>query len=433
MQRIGELEQCITERDNLITDLQGNEIALNAEIAARQAQRDEEQKAAAEKVALLQAVERKFADAFTALSADALQKNNGQFLDLAQQAFERSQEAAKGELARRQQAIDGNLERQQHAINTVVSPVRDSLREFGTKVSELEVKRETAYTELQTQIRALQEGQSRLQTETANLVTALRSPATRGRWGELQLRNVVEMAGMLQGYDFELQESVATEDGVLRPDMIVRLPGQRTVVVDSKVPLEAYLNAMDATDAETRSHYLRGHARQVREHITRLSEKRYWEQFPSSPEFVILFLPGEAFFSVALEHDKELIEVGAKKKVILATPTTLVALLRVVQHGFQQERIAQNAEEIGSLGRELYKRLCTLAEHWTKVGRSLEGATKAYNEATGSLDSRVFTQARRFEKLGASEHGMELPELAQVSLLPRVSHAPEIQDVADGD
>jgi len=420
--RVPELERRIAERDNLITELHDIETALRVNASSLETQLQDEQRAYAEKEALLGRAEKKLSDTFAALSADALRQNNASFVQLAKSELQREQTEARGDLERRQLAIDG-----------VVRPIGDKLREFDEKVGGIELKRESAYASLQAQVRALQESQTRLHTETSNLVTALRSPTTRGRWGELQLQRIAEMTGMMKGCDFELQDSVSTPEGSLRPDMTVRLPGDKIVVVDAKTPLVAYLDAVASTDPDERAGHFRLHARHVRDHITRLSEKRYWEQFAYSPEFVVMFLPGEAFFSMALEHDTTLIEFGAAKNVILATPTTFIALMRVIQHGWTQDKMAHSAKEIGALGRDLYERLSTLGEHWIMLGRNLENTTRAYNDATGSLDLRVFTQARRFRDLGAADPSHDLPGLAPVTLIPRISHAPEMQDIAGGD
>jgi DNA recombination protein RmuC len=330
-----------------------------------------------------------------------LRRRGQDALALARQAMRESQAEARSELAH------------------VVSPVRESLDRVDLKIQELERVRAGAYGALAEQVRSLIETQSQLRSETGRLVTALRTPHVRGHWGEMQLRRVVEMAGMLPHCDFTSQTTLDGESGRLRPDLLVRLPGGRTIVVDAKTPLEAYLRAIDATDEGTRKARLADHARQVRTQMAALARKSYWEQFETAPEFAVLFLPGECFFSAALEADPTLIETGAAQNLILATPTTLIALLRAVAYGWRQEKLAQNAAEISALGKELYKRLSDMGEHWNKVGRSLERAVESYNCATGSLEARVMVSARRFADLKTAPLGVEIAELEPVETLVR--------------
>ncbi len=382
--------------------------------AALAARLEEQKRAFEAQRALLADAERQLGDAFKALSADALRASSASFLQLAGQALEKYQEGARGDLERRQQAI-----------GALVTPVREALGRFEAQVGEIEQRRAGAYSELREQVRSMGDAQNQLRLEAGNLVRALRTPQVRGRWGEIQLKRVVELAGMSEHCDFTEQHSVDAEAGRLRPDLVVHLPGDRTVVVDAKAPLSAYLEAVEATDDARRAVFLADHARQVRDHMVALSRKSYWDQLGATPEFVILFLPGESFFSAALEQDGSLLEMGAERRVILATPTTLISLLKAVSYGWKQETVTANAQRVAEAGRDLHKRVADLAAHVVKLGRHLAGSVESYNAFVGSLESRVLPAARRLKDLEAA--GAEvLPELAPVDSIARVVQAPEL-------
>ncbi len=342
------------------------------------------------------------------LSAEALKNNNEIFLQLAKSAFGSLQEGAKGE-----------LEKKEQAVVSLVKPVRETLEKFDQRLQQIESQRSASYLSLKEQVHILMEAQKVLHKETQNLVQALRAPAVRGRWGEIQLRRVVELAGMLSHCDFYEQASHTSEEGRMRPDLLVKLPGDKNILIDAKVPLQAYLEAIATEDEKAKQLKLKEHAKQIRNHMLLLSRKAYWEEFSPTPEFVVLFLPGESFFSSALEHDPSLIEGGVDQKVILATPTSLIALLRAVAYGWRQEKMSQNALQISSLGRELYKRLADFSTHLNKVGKSLGNAVNAYNKAMGSLESRVFVTARRFEELAGDN---EIAPAEIVDQIPKPIH-----------
>ncbi len=418
-QTIAGLNAKVQQFEKKTGEFQTAETNLRTKLAQYATTLDQERKQAQEKLDAINHAQHKLADAFKALAADALKGNSQSFLELAKETLGRFQETAKGDLDKRQQAI-----------NDLVKPVKESLDKVDSKINELEKARAGAYSGLTEQVKSLMETQKQLQSETGNLVKALRRPQVRGRWGEIQLKRVVEMAGMLDHCDFYEQQSIDTEDGRLRPDLLVRLPGTKNIVVDAKAPLSAYLDAIEAKDDETRTIRLQAHAGQVRTHMMSLGKKSYFEQFNPAPEFVVLFLPGEVFFSAALEFDPSLIEMGVEQNVIIATPTTLIALLRAVAYGWRQEKLAENAKEISDLGKELYKRLANMGDHLAKLGKSLAGATDSYNKAVGSLETRVLITARKFKDLGTTGVDDDLQELPPVEVTPRLLQAPEL---ASGD
>ena len=340
-------------------------------------------------------------DAFQSLAADALNSNRSAFLDLARASFEGFQKEAALQFDSRQKAIDG-----------LVQPITETLKKVDVKLAEAERDRIDAYARLTERVRALG-------STADSLSRALRTPAVRGRWGEMQLRRVVEIAGMLQRCDFDEQPPLQGDNGRLRPDLIVHLPGGKQIVVDAKSPLEAFLDAQDAPDEEERTARLQAHTRQVRDHMDRLGNKAYWEALATSPEFVVMFLPGETLFSAALQHDVHLIEYGLNQRVLLASPITLIALLTTIAHSWRQEALTENFREVAALGKDLYDRLATFAGHLNEVRKKLDGAVQSYNQAAGSFESRVLVTARRMKDLNVTT-AEELPPAETIDTVPRV-------------
>lgn len=409
------LEAVVEQREIENDGLREQVVALSGSVARLQALLEQEREASRDKLAIQDEARQRMTETFRAVSADALQTNNQQFLDLARTQLERFQSEAR---------LD--LEGRQKVISDTMTPIRESLGKVDAQIQQLERARVGAYESLTRQIEQLNADQRLLRGETGNLVSALRQPTVRGRWGEIQLRRVVELAGMLNYCDFFEQESVATEEGRLRPDLIVRLPGGRSVVIDSKVPLASYLAALEAKDDASRAAGLAQHARQVRAHIGDLARKGYAAEVRQSAEFVVLFLPGEVFFSAALEQDPGLIEAGVDDGIVIATPTSLIALLRAVARGWRNEQVARNAEQISALGKELYERLAKLGEHWGRVGKNLRQAVESFNAASGSLEGRVMVTARRFRELDDGLDADALELLAPVDVVPRALQDPDL-------
>jgi len=412
---IARLDAALHDAASVAKDTDAANAELKADVARVMEKLEAERALAAERLVVVEKAREELTSTFSALSGQALQSNNQMFLDLAAQTLGRFQQDAKGDLERRQQAIQ-----------ELVAPVKLSLDKLDGRIHDIERLREGAYQALTTQVRVLAEGQGDLRRETFSLVKALRQPVARGRWGELQLRKVVEMAGMVEYCDFVEQASINGEDGRLRPDLVVRLPGGLNIVVDAKTPLSAYLDAAETDDDDVRKKHLIDHARQVRDHMTQLGRKSYQDQFDPTPDLVVLFLPGEMLFSAALQQDPQLIEFGVGEKVVLATPTTLITLLRTVAYGWKQEALARNAQEISELGRQLHDRISVLAGHWARVGRNLGEAVGAYNSAVASMETRVLVSARRFRDLKAVPDEREIDVLEPIETIPRTLDVPEL-------
>jgi DNA recombination protein RmuC len=388
------------------------------QIATLSATLEHERVAAAEKLQVVEQAQIKLTDSFKALASEALQSNNKAFVDL-----------AKAELAQHQLQAREELEKRKVAMDALVKPITESLTSVDRKIEQLERERAQAHGALFNHLKTVTSQQEELKRETANLVTALRAPHTRGRWGEIQLRRVCEMAGMLKHCDFAEQETVSSDDGRLRPDVVVQLPGGKQVVIDAKVPLAAYLDAIDARDEETRKLHLQSHLRQVRDHIKKLAAKSYWDQFDDTPEFVVMFVD-ESMYRVALDEAPGLIEEAFEQHVLIATPASLLGLLRAVHYGWRQEKVAESAREIAELGKELHSRLGKFAATLAKIGRALGTSVNAYNEAVGSFDARVLVTARKLSEHGAASEAKELEQPAQVDVMPRAvqTETPQLEE-----
>jgi DNA recombination protein RmuC len=381
-----------------------------------------ERRTAEEKLQLLKDAGEQLKSDFKALAAAALDSNNANFLQLAKSVLQNSQTHAAGELAQKEQAV-----------RSLVEPIAQSLSGMNLQIQELEKARSQAYGTLTTQVQSLLETQKALQSETGNLVKALREPQARGRWGELQLRTVLELSGMLAHCDFKEQLSFNDDERRFRPDVIVDLPGGKQVVVDAKVPLSAYLAALEAPDDATRNARMTDHARQVRQHIDSLASRSYWSRLPCTPEFVVMFLPGEVFFRAAMDADPELIEYGVGQKVIITSPTTLIALLKAVAYGWNQKSLAESARHISESGKLLYERLCTMTGYLDDLGRKLGGAVKSYNEMLSSMERRVLPVARKFPELDRSLAAESLPELPQLEQTPRELQAQDWEEMVPAE
>lgn len=380
---------------------------LRAENARLTAELDAERRARREQSAAHEQARLQLADTFSALASDALKHNSSEFLKLAQENLKTFQQQAQSELAQREKAVE-----------TLVKPIREVMEKTETQIRRMEKERQEAYGSLTKHLETMAEAHRLLQGETRNLVQALRRPEVRGQWGEMTLKRLAELAGMVEHCDFVEQAHVRTEEGAIRPDMVISLPDGRDIVVDAKTPLDAYLSAVEAADDEARAAALQRHARKVRERVRELAAKSYWQQFANAPDFVVLFIPGDQFLSAALDIDRSLLEDALASKVILATPTSFVALLRAVAYGWRQEQLAENAEKIRTVGEDMYGRLVTFAEHLQRLGKSLDSSVGHFNKAVGSFDTRILPGARKFSEMGISAN-KEVPELDQIEHAPR--------------
>jgi DNA recombination protein RmuC len=423
--RLGDAQEDLRQLRAELHDARNAAASIREENAQLRTELHHRQQVVPEQLELLHKAETQLKASFDALASTALRATTDEFLKLADQKLGNVQKETMGEISKKQVALD-----------EMIQPIRDALVAVDAKLAESERTRIETSTTLNTLIRHLGQGQEQLRGATQNLVRALRTPSVRGRWGEIQLRRAIEIAGMLPYCDFIEQPSLLGENGRQRPDLVVRLPGGKTIVVDAKVPLEAYLDATDAQDDAVRERRMVDHARQVREHMSKLGAKNYWEQVQPSPEFVVMFLPGESFLQAALQHDSELIDFGVRCQVFPASPITLIALLQVVAQGWRHERLAQNAEEIQALGKELYARVSKMTDYLDTLRTRLDSTVKAFNDTVGSYETRVLVSARKFKELGATA-GTEIEPLQPIDTIPRILHSANLlglpDDVVDGE
>jgi DNA recombination protein RmuC len=423
--RLGDAQEDVQQLRRELQDARDGSIAIREENAQLKTELAHQRQAVPQQLALLQKADVQLKASFDALASTALRHTTEEFLKLADLKLGNVQKDAVSEISKRHVAID-----------ELIQPIREALAAVSAKLSEGERARIETSAALGTLIKHIGQGQDQLRGATQNLVRALRTPSVRGRWGEIQLRRVIEMAGMLPYCDFIEQPSLLGDQGRQRPDLVVKLPGGKTIVIDAKVPLEAYLDATDAQDDAVRDRRMLDHARQVRDHMMKLGAKSYWEQVQPSPEFVVMFLPGEAFFQAALQHDPELIDFGVRCQVFPASPITLIALLQVVAQGWRQERLAQNAEQIQALGKDLYSRVAKMTDYLDTLRTRLDSTVRAFNDVVGSYETRVLVSARKFKELGATS-GTEIDAVQPIDTIPRILHSANLlglpDDVVDGE
>lgn len=410
----------LPEQQALNNDLQRELSLLQADKASLMRELDVLRESHEARLEELRGVKKDLEDRFHALASGVLKSNSERFLDLVSERFKQHKATA-----------DEDLSKRHAAIQELVKPLDEKLGKFDARIVEIEKARNEAYGAIRQQVLALTEGQQNLGQETRRLVQALRAPKTRGRWGEMQLRQVFEMAGMTEHVDYVTENTLDTDDGPRRPDAIVSIPGGKSIVIDAKTPLEAYLDALEADTPELQQQHILRHARHVREHVKSLSGKAYFEAVAAAPDFVVMFIPGETFVSAAAEADPGLIEFAFERKVLIATPTTLMALIKAIAYGWQQDKMAANAAEVQSLAKELYDRLGTFAGHLDKIGRSLRSSVENYNRAVGSLEGRVLPSARRFETMGVVGAHAQIDAAATVETEPRRLTATEFTGDSD--